>query len=110
MSSGSLTKIVDDIMEDWLTVFNLRMKQQNQTVLLFLDNTTHHPCTELSNIRLVKFSPNTTSVNSTHESRCYKLTKMNYCKLLTQSLLANMESAISATGLANCISVLDAVI
>jgi hypothetical protein len=48
---------------EWMWAFNPRMKQHNQTVLLFLDNTTHHSCTELSNIQLVWFPLNTTSVN-----------------------------------------------
>jgi hypothetical protein len=49
--------------EEWLTAFNAKMKQQNRNVLLFLDNVTCHPHIELSNMRLVWFPPNTTSVS-----------------------------------------------
>ena len=55
--------MTSQIMEEWLTAFNGRMKMQNRHVLLFLDNATCHPHIKLSNVRLAWFPPNTTSVS-----------------------------------------------
>jgi hypothetical protein len=55
--------MTSQIMEEWLTAFNGRMKKQNWHVLLFLDNATCHPHIKLSDVRLAWFPPNTTSVS-----------------------------------------------
>jgi hypothetical protein len=98
------------IMEEWLTAFNAKMKQQNHNVLLFLDNATCHPHIELSNVRLVWFTPNNTSVSQPVDQGVIKCVKLICRKLIMKSLLANMDAASSATELAKFISVLDAVI
>jgi hypothetical protein len=98
------------IMEEWLTAFNAKIKQQNRNVLLFLDNATFRPHIELSNVRLSWFPPNTTSVSQPIDQGVIKCVKLNYRKLIMRSLLANMNAASSATDLAKSISVLYAVI
>jgi hypothetical protein len=98
------------IMEEWLTAFNAKMKQQNRNIPLFLDNAICHPHIELSNVRLVWFPRNITSVSQLTDQGVIKCVKLNYRKLIMRSLLANMDAAYSATKLAKSISVLDAVI
>ena len=49
------------IFKEWLEKLNEKMRRQKRNVLLSLDNATCHPCTELSNVKLVFFPPNTTS-------------------------------------------------
>ncbi|KAJ8895431.1 hypothetical protein PR048_000763 [Dryococelus australis] len=59
--NGSLTKkswMTAAIMEEWLHGFNLKMKNQNRKVLLFLDNATCHPHIKLSNASLIFFPAN----------------------------------------------------
>jgi hypothetical protein len=97
-------------MEEWLTAFNAKMKQQNRNVLLFLDKATCRPHIELPNVRLAWFPPNTTSISQLMGQGVVKCVKLNYRKLIMRSLLANMNAASSATELAKSISVLDAVI
>jgi hypothetical protein len=66
-----------------------------------MDNVTCHPRSEL-----VWFFINSTSVSQAMDQEVIKHVKWNYCKLLMQSLLANIEAA---TQHAKSISVLDAV-
>jgi hypothetical protein len=98
------------IVEEWLTAFNEKIKQQNCNVLLFLDNATCHPHIELSVMRLAWFPPNTTSVSQPMDQGVIKCAKLNYHKVIMRPLLANMDTASSATKLAKSVSVLDAVI
>jgi hypothetical protein len=97
-------------MEEWLTEFNAKMKQQNRNVFLFLDNATCRPHIELPNVRLALFPPNTTNVSQPMDQGVIKCVKLNYRKLIMRFLLANMDVPSSATELAKSISVLDAVI
>jgi len=96
------------IMEEWLTALNGRMKMQNRHVLLFLENATCHPHIKLSNMRLAWFPPNTTSVSQPVDQGIIRNVKGHYCKLLMQSLLANMDCTSSGSELARTVSVLDA--
>ena len=96
------------IMEEWLTALNGRMKMQNRHVLLFLENATCHPHIKLSNMRLAWFPPNTTSVSQPVDQGIIRNVKVHYCKLLMQSLLANMDCTSSGSELARTVSVLDA--
>ena len=98
------------IIEEWLTAFNGRKKMQNRHVLLFLDNATCHPHIKLSNVRLAWFPPNTTSVSQQMDQGIIRNVKVQYRKLLMQSLLANMDCTSSGYELARTVSVLDAVI
>jgi hypothetical protein len=80
------------IMVEWQRALNAKLKQEKPNVLLFLDNT------------------NISNVSQHIDQGVMKCVKLNYCKVLTQSLLANMEAASPATQIAKFISVLDAVI
>jgi len=90
--------------------FNGRMKMQNCHVLLFLGNATCHPHIKLSNVQLAWFSPNTTSVSQPMDQGIIQNVKVQYHKLLMQSLLSNMDCTTSGSELARTVSVLDAVI
>jgi hypothetical protein len=96
------------LMEDWLKGFNERMKQQKRRILWFLDNATCHPHLELSNVQLAWFPSNTTIVTQPMDQEVINCVKLNYRKLVMQSLIANTESSSSASQLARSISVLDA--
>jgi hypothetical protein len=93
------------IMEEWLTAFNGRMKMQNHHVLLFLDSATCHPHIEQSNVRLAWFPANTTRVSQPMVQGIICNVKDHYRKLLMQSLLANIDSTSSASELARTVSV-----
>ena len=102
--------MTSQIMEEWLTAFNGRMKMQNRHVLLFLDNATCQPHIKFSNVRLAWFPPNTTSVYQPMDQGIIWNVKVHYRKLLMQSLLANIDCTLSGYELARIVSVLDAVI
>jgi hypothetical protein len=47
-------------MEEWLNMFNAKMKKENRNVILFLDATCH-PKVKLSNLKIAWFPANATS-------------------------------------------------
>jgi hypothetical protein len=50
ISKSNKVQMTSRIMEEWLTAFNRRMKQQNCNILLFMDSATCHPHNELSSV------------------------------------------------------------
>jgi hypothetical protein len=56
------------------------------------------------------YNTNTANVSQPIDQEVMKCVKLNYCKVLLQSLLANMEATPPSTQTAKFISVLDAVI
>ena len=102
--------MTSQVMEEWLTAFNGRIKMQNRHVLLFLDNATCHLHIKLSNVRLAWFSPITTSVSQPMDQGIVRNVKVHYRKLLMQSSLANTDCTSSGSELARTVSVPDAAI
>jgi hypothetical protein len=49
-------------MEEWLNMFNTKIKKENRNYILFLDNSTYHPKVTLSNVKIAWFPTNATSV------------------------------------------------
>jgi hypothetical protein len=49
-------------MEEWLNMFNAKIKKENRNAILFLDNATCHPKVTLSNVKIAWFPANATSV------------------------------------------------
>jgi hypothetical protein len=49
-------------MEEWLNMFNAKMKKENRNDIRFLDNATCHPMATLSDMKIAWFSANATSV------------------------------------------------
>lgn len=97
------------IMTDWLTKFNERMRKQNRSILLFMDNATSHPNLTLSNIKLVFFPPQTTSVLQPLDQGIIYTTKMYYRKKVLSRLCREIDDASNVAALAKKISVLDAI-
>jgi hypothetical protein len=49
-------------MEEWLNMFNAKMKKENRDAILFLDNATCHPKVTLSNVKSIWFPVYVSSV------------------------------------------------
>jgi hypothetical protein len=49
-------------MEEWLNMFNAKMKKENRNDFLVLDNATCHPMATLLNMKIAWFSANATTV------------------------------------------------
>jgi hypothetical protein len=49
-------------MEEWLNMFDAKMKKENRNGVLFLDNATRHPKVTLSDVKIAWFPANATSV------------------------------------------------
>jgi hypothetical protein len=47
--------------EEWLNMFNAKMKKENRNSILFLDNATCHPKVMFSYVKIAWFSANATS-------------------------------------------------
>jgi hypothetical protein len=65
------------VMEKGLTAFNAKTKQQKHNVLIFMDNVTCHPHTELSNVQHAWFFPNTANVSQPMEQEVTKFIKLS---------------------------------
>jgi hypothetical protein len=48
-------------MEEWLNMFNAKIKKEHRKAILFLDNATCHPKVTLSNVKIAWFPANATS-------------------------------------------------
>jgi hypothetical protein len=49
-------------MEEWVNMFNAKMKKENRNVILFLDNAICHLKVTLSNVKIAWLQENATSV------------------------------------------------
>jgi hypothetical protein len=49
-------------MEEWLNMFNAKIKKENRNAIPFLDNATRHPKVTLSNVKIAWFPATATSV------------------------------------------------
>jgi hypothetical protein len=49
-------------MEEWLNMFNAKMKKENRNVTIVIENTTCHPKVTLQNVEIAWFPANATSV------------------------------------------------
>jgi hypothetical protein len=92
-------------MEEWLNMFNAKMKKENRNVIFFLDNATCHPKVTLSNVNIAWFPANATRVLQPLDMGTFK---SHYRQFLFQSLFLNIEEADSSYALARSVSVLDA--
>jgi hypothetical protein len=94
-------------MEEWLNMFNAKMKKENRNVILFLDNYTCHPKATLSDANIAWFPVKATSVLQPRDIGFIYTFKSNYRRFMMQSLILNV--ADSSYALAKSVSVLDAV-
>jgi hypothetical protein len=77
--SNKKASMTSHIMEEWLGTFNAKMKEQKHSALLFLDSKTCHPHTACP-------LPQHHSVSQSMNQKVIKCVKLNYFKLLMQSL------------------------
>jgi hypothetical protein len=96
-------------MEEWLNMFNAKMKKENRNVILFLDTATCHLRVTLSNVKIAWFPANATSVLQPMDMGVIYTSKSHYRRFLMQSLIFIVEEADSSYALARSVSVLDAV-
>jgi hypothetical protein len=96
-------------MEEWVNMFNAKMKKENTNVILFLDSATCHTEVTLSNVKIAWFPANATSVLQPMDMGVIYIFKSHYRRFLMQSLILNVEEADSSYALARSVSVLDAV-
>lgn len=97
------------IMQDWLIKLNDRMKLQKRNILLFLDNATSHPHIELSNVKLIFFPAQTTSILQPLDQGVIQAAKLNYRKRVMTRLCRMIDEVQNASELCKSINVLDAV-
>lgn len=82
------------IFEEVLRLFNRKMKIQNRSVLLVLDNATCHPKIELSNVQLLFLPPNTTSVIQPLDQGIIQCFKLQYRKLQIRHLISGIDANV----------------
>jgi hypothetical protein len=95
-------------MEEWLNMFNAKMKKENRNATLFLDSATCHPKVTLSNVKIAWCPAKATSVLQPMDMGVIYIFKSHYRRFLMQSLILNVE-ANSSYALARSVLVLDAV-
>lgn len=97
------------LMEEWLINFNVRMVRQKRKVLLFLDNASCHPHVNLSNVKLLFFPPNCTSLAQPMDQGVIYTFKSHYRYSLLTALLSKIDSCNSVSEIVKEINVLDAI-
>jgi hypothetical protein len=73
-------------MEEWLNMFNAKMKKENRNATLFLDNAICHPKVTLSNMKIIWFPANEASVLQLMDMGVIHTFKSHYRRFLMQSL------------------------
>lgn len=84
--------MTSEIMTKWLHKFDMKMKNQNRRVLLFLDNATSHSKILLDNVKLVFLPPNTTSHCQPLDQGIIQNFKILYRQYLIKRLLTFIDS------------------
>jgi hypothetical protein len=72
--------------EEWLNMFNAKMKKENRNIL-FLDTATCHPRVTLPNVKIIWFPANATSVLQPMDMDVIYTSKSHYRRFLMQSLI-----------------------
>lgn len=79
------------IFSEWLLAFNKDMKHQQRRVVLFLAQCGAHPCTELSNVRMVFLPPGPSRLHPL-EQGVIQTFKGNYRRRMLTRLLVLLDS------------------
>lgn len=90
-NSNKKAWMTQDIMTEWLIKFNAKMKSQNRQILLFMDNATCHPKIDLTNIKLIFFPPNTTSVCQPLDQGAYMKIKLHKINKIKSSFISTIN-------------------
>lgn len=89
--SNKRSWMTSSIFEVWMNKFNEKMKKEKRHILLFLDNATCHPKLNLSNVKLLFFPPNTTSMLQPLDQGVIKAVKCHYRKFLLRRVISDLE-------------------
>ena len=87
---------------------NIKMKSENRSISLFVDNCSAHPHVR-SNVKLVFLPPNTTSRRQPCDAGIIQTVKMPFQKQLLRSILARMDEARCASDLVKGVNILNAI-
>lgn len=111
--SQSKSWMTGEILVDYLTSFNQKMRAEKRSVLLLLDNAGCHPPEMLqdkfSNIKILFVPPNTTSKLQPLDLGIIANFKVHYKRLFLQHVLARIDEAKNATEVTGSINVLTAI-
>ncbi|XP_023317561.1 tigger transposable element-derived protein 6-like [Trichogramma pretiosum] len=99
-----------DTMIQYLTNLNIKMKEEERNILLFMDNAACHPSLILSNVKIVFFPAITTAICQPLEQGIIKNFKVLYRKKVLSSILTRISLVSSAHDLSKQLTVLDAII
>ena len=97
------------LFKEWLQRLDGKMWSQKRKILLLLDNCGAHPDVQLANVKLVFLPPNTTSRLQPCDAGIIATLKAHYRKRLMRHILAEMDTANTATELGKRVDVLDAI-
>ncbi|XP_062503910.1 tigger transposable element-derived protein 6-like [Corticium candelabrum] len=101
--------MTSDLFQSWLNTVNIKIKSENRSILLFMDNCSAHPHVIRSNVKLVLLPPNNTSRLPPCDAGIIRTVKMHYRKQLLRSILARMDEATCASDLVKSVNILDAI-
>lgn len=85
-----------NIFRNTLTELNQRMIKENRNILLFIDNCSAHPKLSFTNIKLLFFPPNTTSVLQPMDQGVIRSFKSFYRRGVSKRLISHLENGNSA--------------
>jgi hypothetical protein len=96
-------------MEEWVNMFNAKMKEENRNTILFLDNATCHPEATVSNVKIAWFPAFATSVLQPMDMGVSYTFKSHCRRFQMQSLISNVQEADKSHSLKRSVFVPDAV-
>ncbi|XP_062511839.1 tigger transposable element-derived protein 6-like [Corticium candelabrum] len=102
--------MTSQLFENWLNKVNIKMKSEERSILLFVDNCTAHPDVVRSNVKLVFLPPNTTSKLQPCDAGIIQTVKTHYRKQLLRHVLFHIDKASCVSELAKKVNVLDAIV
>lgn len=87
-----------NIFEEWLKVWDCKLRQNRRKIILFIDNCTAHPAhLNLRNIKLKFFPPNTTAVSQPMDQGIIKNLKIHYKRYLLRRKIVSIENKMEFT-------------
>ncbi|KAI6654444.1 Tigger transposable element-derived protein 6-like [Oopsacas minuta] len=94
---------------EWLNAFDVKMRNQNRHILVFLDNAPCYPRgVSLINIKLIFLPANTTSVLQPLDQGIIQCMKLHYRKRLLRRVQSQINNGCEDETVAKSINILDA--
>ena len=92
------------LFKEWLETVNERMKRENSKIILILDNAPVHPIDiELSNVELLYYPPNVTSIIQPLDQGIIRSFKSNYRQKMVIKMIFEMDQEITENVIINII-------